>query len=38
MLTGNRNIDQRKVIASQMAGLSKISLVNRMIKSKNPSS
>lgn len=37
MLTGNWNIDQRKVIASQMVGLPKISLVYIIIKSRNPS-
>ena len=36
MPTGNWNMDQRKVIASQMVGLSKISLMNIIINSRNP--
>lgn len=35
MLTGDWNMDQRKVIVSQMVGLSKISLINIIIKSRN---
>lgn len=37
MLISNWNMDQRKVIASRMVGLSKISLINIIINSKNSS-